>query len=386
MRQLWVAVLASVSLVAQTSHTTVRHHREAATDETAALLSRAQEAVERQDYGTAKQLLLQYTVASPDDYRGWYTLAYAESALKERDSAITHYQRALQLKPDFFEANLNVGLLFAQVGRRDLAIEHLEKATRETPSSGPHAKAGAWVALGALHAGEQAKHDYVQALAIDPNNAEAKQALTQPSCPPGYTEAVTKAGTAPPNRSCISNATTATTEELEARVAANANDTASLNLLAHRYIEAREWAKAEPLLKRLAVANPTDANVRFRYGVCLEHLLRSQEAQEELLKAVQLDPKLADAYGDLAVVAAANKNYPLSMKALDYRAKLLPESAGTYFLRATNLDHMQQAKPAAIMYRKFLETAKGESPDNEWQAKHRLIALDPRNETKGKER
>ena len=74
-----------------------------------------------------------------------------------------------------------------------------------------------------------------------------------------------------------------------------------------------------------------------------------------------------------------------STKALEFRAKYLPENSGTYFLRATNLDHLQQVKPAAMMYRKYLDVSKGESPDNDWKAKHRLIALDPHNATKGKE-
>jgi len=61
---------------------------------------------------------------------------------------------------------------------------------------------------------------------------------------------------------------------------------------------------------------------------------------------------------------------------------------GMYSIRRGKLDimdHMQQVKPAAIMYRKYLDVTKGESPDNDWKAKHRLIALDPHNQTKGKE-
>jgi Tfp pilus assembly protein PilF len=155
--------------------------------------------------------------------------------------------------------------------------------------------------------------------------------------------------------------------------------------LAQSYTDAKEYAKAEPLLKQLATVKPSDANINYDYGVVLMNLHRSKEAQAYFLKALQTDPKLTGAYGNLAIVAADNKDYVLSLRALDARAKYLPENSGSLFLRATNLDHLQQVKPAAIMYRKYLAVAHGESPDNEWQAKHRIIALDPKNETKGKE-
>ena len=41
------------------------------------------------------------------------------------------------------------------------------------------------------------------------------------------------------------------------------------------------------------------------------------EAQQELLTAVRLKPDLAEAYGNLAVVAASNKDYILALQALD---------------------------------------------------------------------
>jgi hypothetical protein len=50
----------------------------------------------------------------------------------------------------------------------------------------------------------------------------------------------------------------------------------------------------------------------------------------------------------------------------------------TYFLRATAYDHLHDAKNAATNYHKFLETANGRFPDQEWQAKHRLIAIEPK--------
>jgi len=93
---------------------------------------------------------------------------------------------------------------------------------------------------------------------------------------------------------------------------------------------------------------------------------------------VNLKPDLGEAYGDLAVAADQNKAYGLVVPALDARAKFLPELPFGYFLRATAYDHLRDRKNAAVEYHKFLDAANGKFPDQEWQARHRLIAIEPK--------
>ena len=97
-----------------------------------------------------------------------------------------------------------------------------------------------------------------------------------------------------------------------------------------------------------------------------------------MLRAVQLKPDNGEAYGDLAFAASENKHYVLAVKALDARAKFLKEIPGTLFLRATSLDHLGDRVNAANTYRAFLAVSDGKFPDQEWQARHRLIAIDPK--------
>ena len=65
------------------------------------------------------------------------------------------------------------------------------------------------------------------------------------------------------------------------------------------------------------------------------------------------------------------------MQALDMRAKFLPETPATYFLRATTFDNLKPIPQAVEYYQKFLAVDGGKFPDEEWQARHRLIAIDP---------
>jgi tetratricopeptide (TPR) repeat protein len=96
------------------------------------------------------------------------------------------------------------------------------------------------------------------------------------------------------------------------------------------------------------------------------------------MEAVRLKPEFGAAYGDLAVAANENKNYDLAIKAADARAKFLPEIPISYFLRATAYDHLRDRKQAVLNYHKFLEVANGQFPDQEWQARQRLKAIEPK--------
>jgi hypothetical protein len=72
----------------------------------------------------------------------------------------------------------------------------------------------------------------------------------------------------------------------------------------------------------------------------------------------------------------------LTLKALDYRAKFLPEGPATYFLRATTYDNLKAVPQAVEYYQRFLAADAGKLPDQEWQARHRLMALDPKHADK----
>jgi tetratricopeptide (TPR) repeat protein len=157
--------------------------------------------------------------------------------------------------------------------------------------------------------------------------------------------------------------------------AGNNNDPLVLREKADLLVSLKREADALPLYKTLVDQNGNDAQLRYDYGIALMHQNRWAPAEEQLLAAVKLNPGLARAYGDLAVVASDNQQYDLTLKALDVRSKLLRENPGTYFLRATALDHLRRYPEATQNYRQFLTVANGKYPDEEWKARHRLIAI-----------
>ena len=140
-------------------------------------------------------------------------------------------------------------------------------------------------------------------------------------------------------------------------------------------IHAASW---QATYRGLLAAHANDAELHRRLGEALLPQKKFAEAQREFMLAVKLKPDLAEAYGGLAFAAGENKDYPLVIRALDARAKLLPEVSITYFMRASACDHLHDFKNAAVNYRLFLNTANGKYPDYEWKAKHRLIAIEPK--------
>ena len=106
------------------------------------------------------------------------------------------------------------------------------------------------------------------------------------------------------------------------------------------------------------------------------------EAQTLLTKAVAMrssfpsDAEWGEAEGHLAFTASRNHDPHLTLQALAERATVLPNSPTSLFLEATAHDTLHQNKDAERSYRAFLALAGGKYPDQEFQARHRLIALE----------
>jgi Flp pilus assembly protein TadD len=148
------------------------------------------------------------------------------------------------------------------------------------------------------------------------------------------------------------------------------------------YQKAGKNAEAEEQFRIVVQKQPRDPQAHYALGALLMQEKKFEESQRELIAAINLKPDLAEAYGNLAVVAAANKNYGLALRALDLRAKYSPEIPATYFLRATTYDNLKDMPHAVEYYQQFLAVDDGKFPDQEWQARHRLIAIDPQHADK----
>jgi Tfp pilus assembly protein PilF len=391
-------------------------------------LTQAEDAIQKQDYATAEPLLRKVVEKDPASYVAWFELGFLEYAVGKVDESIAAYRRSVEAKPDVFESNLNLGLLLAKTNKSD-AEKFLSAATLLKPTSHiADGQAQAWLSLGqvlektkpeeamaaygqasALRPEDPAPHlaaglllekdnkfsdaetEYKQALALDPKSdaltglaniyihgrrfVEAEEYLrrliaTQPENAAAHVQLGQVLAAEGKNGAAVA--------ELEAVVKLAPADVSAQRDLADTYLAAGKNEQADAAYRALLATHANDAELHRSFGQALLREKKFPDAQQEFLAAVKLKPDFGEAYGDLAFAASENKNYPLVIKALDARVKLLPEVAITYFLRASAFDHLRENKQAAANYHLFLNTANGKYPDQEWQAKHRLIAIEPK--------
>ena len=392
-------------------------------------LSKAEQLIQKRDYAAAEPLLLKTVADDPTNYVAWFDLGFVNNALGKTDDSIAAYRKSVSAKPDVFESNLNLGLQLAKTGRPD-AEQFLRAATQLKPTSHvAEGQARAWISLGhvidaskpdeAIAAYRQAallqpkdpephlaagllleqqnkladaESEYKQALAIDSESADAITGLANiymrsrrfPEAATELRKLVDAHPDLAPAHIQLGRVLAADQKyddaiaELETAAKLAPTDVSLQRDLADLYTTAGKSDKAETAYRALLAAHPDDGELHHELGQAQLRQKKYVEAQQEFLTAVKLKPGLGAAYGDLAFAANENKDYALTIKALDARAKLLPDIPITYFLRATAYDHLRDVKQAAVNYHLFLEGANGKYPDQEWQAKHRLIALEPK--------
>jgi tetratricopeptide (TPR) repeat protein len=395
-------------------------------------LAKAEALIQKQDYAGAEPLLRKLLEGDagndPANYVAWFELGFVENGLGKRDESIAAYRKSVAAKPDVFESNLNLGLQLAKAGQPE-AAQYLLAATQLKPTS--HVAEGharAWISL--AHVLEASKPDealaaYRQAAVLQPKDpephlaagllfekqgkfadaeSEYKQALALgPSSDAltGLANIYMRGHRLPEAEAELKKLVAAHPEQADARIqlgrvlAADGKfDEAIAELqegeklapsdislqrdLADLYVIAKKYDQAEAAYRGLLAGSPKDPALHQSLGQTLLKGKKYAAAQQEFEEAVTLKPDFGEAYGDLAFAASANKNYPLTLKALDMRVKFLPEEPSTYFMRASAYDHLTDVKRAVLNYHLFLNSAHGKYPDYEWQAKHRLIALEPK--------
>jgi tetratricopeptide (TPR) repeat protein len=424
-----LTVMLSRMAAAQTSSTHKGHKVRVPDERAGTIIARAESALEKKDYAAAEPLLKEAVGDDPDDYRAWYDLGFLYNATGRTSEAIGAYRKSVAANPQVFETTLSLGLLLARTHDPE-AESVLRKATQLKPDTKPNEDlARAWISLGHLtqqkdpqgalaayreaaklqpkdtepllsagllleHEGKlgEAEKEYTRTAELDPKSADAAVGLANIYQKTGRMPEADAAlhrciqlqpGNAPAHfqlgRVLVAeHKRYDAIEAYEAGLKLQPEDSAAQRELAVLYDIAGKFDKAEALFRKLIAFNGNDAEARAGLGAVLLHAHKNIEAQDELLQAIRLNPRLGDAYSDLALAASDNKNYELAIRALDQRAKLLEDNAGTYFLRATAYDNLRDHQHAAENYRQFLRVANGRFPDQEWQARHRLKAIDPK--------
>jgi Flp pilus assembly protein TadD len=423
-----LAALAAVFGFGQT-HTTVRHYKERV-DDTPPEIAQAEDAIQKSDFAGAETLLKTAVDKDPKNFQAWFDLGFVLNRLSHNDESIAAYRKSVAAKPDVFESNLNLGLMLVRANNPE-AEQFLRAATTLNPTA--HVEEGqarAWLALahllenkkpaeslqayrkaseltpkdpephlsaGLLHERQKefsdAETEYKQVLIIDPHSTEAAIGLTNIYMKSGHLgdaePLLRRLASERPDDAGIhlqlgrvldtegkkDDAIT----EFQTALKLSPNDSDAQRDLVDLLAGAGKNDQAEVIYRALVAAHRNDPDMHRGLGQALLRQKKFPEAQQEFLVALRLKRDWPDVYVDLAFAASENKNYELTVRALNGRSVLNADMPPVcFFLRASAYDHLHDYKLAAADYHHFLEVASGKYPDQEWQATHRLIAIEPK--------
>jgi len=395
-------------------------------------LTDAEAAIASSDWKTAAARLDAYLQTHATDARALFDAGYVADHQDQLDRAAAFYRRAVEANPNSFESHLGLGLLLARQGKRDEAHSELIAATTLNPGeSGPELKARAWRALARLDkpgpdgegnanvasnellealkisretaddtllaadlAEDLGKHDaaeaaYRRVLASDPKSVAANSGLAHVLIErKQYPEAekLVRAALQLEPESPVLSAQLATVLAaqnnadalplLQKLHAAHPENLAITGMLADVLAEAGDAPGSDKLYTMLLGKNPDDISLLVSHG---QNLVRQQQYTQALAvfdKATKLDSANADAWTGIAFSASKLHQPSLAIHALTMRSKFLPDVSATYFLWATSYDTLNDKVAAITYYHHFLESSGGKFPDQEWQAKQRLLVLE----------
>jgi tetratricopeptide (TPR) repeat protein len=392
-------------------------------------LAAAEDKIESHDYDGARPSLLGYLQQHPADARALFDLGFVEDSTGQQDAAERDYGKAIAASPKQFESHAALGLLYAQTNRADKALPELQTASQLEPAShDAAAKAQVWRSLAQLQLAtdpaaakqsllkalqltpgsdrpadlvltgqiaeanddpDDASTAYQRALAEDPTSAGAtsglahlllqekkpqeaepllRTALAKHPEDAGLTAQLATALAAQGNDA----EATATLEKLHQLQPSNADVT---GMLADAYLRNGAPEKAAPLLAEAVQAAPSNPDLLTGYGQSLIYTKQFAAAVPILERAAAADPQGVEAWGGLAFAHSQLHQDAEVLKDLSARQKIAPDTPETLFLWATSYDNLHQMKQAAEYYEKFLAAAHGKYPNEEWQAKHRLVTL-----------
>jgi tetratricopeptide (TPR) repeat protein len=376
------------------------------------------QALDRADYQQAEQIFLRLVAADPKDYASFFNLGLAEAALKKDSEAIDNFRRAIDLKPGLYEAQVNLGMLYLRNSRPADALPLFQSAVQAKPDI---TKNRYYLAesLRSTAKCPEALDEYGEVLRREPQNARAELGIGEcllsqkklDEAKPHFEKATSLDSALKSYLLEFAAALVEAHRELEAipflqqfpndpgareklgqiYLAAHQPDKAAAEFdaavrlsptpanrlaLATAYLQNHQEDRAQPLLKEALAADSNDVELRLTIGRVYRDQNNYNQAADYFFSATKLKPDSAEAWSELAGVLTISQQYPSALAALDRLRQLNAEKPGHFFLRAIILDKMHQLKPALASYQRFLELSNGQNPDQEFQARGRIKALE----------
>jgi Tfp pilus assembly protein PilF len=259
----------------------------------------ATDALQREDFAKAKELLTAAAKESPKDPQAVFYLGVAEEGLKDGKAAADHYRHALELDPKFTEASENLSGVLIDQGDAAAALSVADAGLKTAPKS-PSLRRNRAVALDQTGS-KDAVAAFKEAVEAAPNDKEIHYL---------YAEALAHSG----NRDDA---------VAELKTLLTSDDVAVLGSAGRLLGELKAYDECIVALDK-AIKSKDAAAFRVRRGICKRAKKDDKGAEADLVAAIQSDPKIAAAHYHLGQIKRAHGDKKSAKAELAKAAELDP--------------------------------------------------------------
>jgi tetratricopeptide (TPR) repeat protein len=341
-------------------------------------------AMEARNYQEAIAAFRQAVAADASDYAAHFNLGFAYTMAGQDAQAAEEFKTVLDLHPGVFEAQLNLAVSLLRLSRFAEA-EAAYRVALSIKADSAAAEEGLGQALARGNKRAEAEPHYRKAAGLDPaygNSLLQLAAIYEANHQADEAIAIFREFPADPAAQermgallLQSGRSAEAIPPLEFAVARSATPANRL-ALAQAYVKEKQPSKAEPLAAATLAQAPEDDEVRMFYGRLLRDQRKFAEAAAQFQTVATRQPKSVQAWNELAGVFLVAEKFPQALEAFDHVRDLGAETPSNLFFRALAYDHLHQAKNALDNYNRFLAASKGAFPDQEFQARQRVLTLE----------
>ncbi|MGO9587622.1 MAG: tetratricopeptide repeat protein [Limisphaerales bacterium] len=222
------------------------------------------------------------------------------------DEPIQHFERALQLKPDYPEAHVNLGVAQAKQGKLKEATQHFERALQLEPDY-PETHVDLGVVQAAQGRLDEAIQHYERALQLDPD----------------YTEAHNNLGIALADRGKLDEAV----QQYERVLQLKPDYAEAHNNLGIALADQGKSNEAIQHFERALQLKPDYVEAHYNLGIALADQGELDEAIQHYRRALQLKPDYADALNNLGFALAKQGRWDEAIQHYERALQLKPDYA-----------------------------------------------------------
>jgi tetratricopeptide (TPR) repeat protein len=251
---------------------------------------------------------------APSDAHALNLLAIVWVQQKRETEAEALFKQAIALQPDFAGAHAGLGLLYAQLGKDDLAVPPLQAALRLDP--GRNDVKAVLISIWRRQAHDAAEHNELEkalALLIDARKLNTADPDVQ------Y-----EFGMVALRISLFPDAIDAFDQTLKLRH----DDPAALYGLGRAKMSVSRFDDAQQAFERYVKLRPADASGHYALGFSLQALQRASEARAQYERSIALQPLQTESYFQLGLMELEAGNSDAAAKQFGHVLDRAPQHAG----------------------------------------------------------